>query len=238
MKCRSVPNDELIFRSLAENNALVRIKQDGTGREPIASPPVFDKFGVSPDGQWVIVFSPGAGQALAATLAVPTHGGAPRRICRQGACFATWSSDGRFFYVLNYLTDSPSAGRAHSRQDTRDSGAARQVVARSPAGGIDLTAPQVAIPGARVIDHDRHLTRTGSVDVRVHEDRSAAQSLSSPVALKESLRQPSQPTPCRVLPVRQSQHCSGCCHPRPPRKRRSRGHRPRSRWSRPSLMGA
>jgi serine/threonine protein kinase len=134
---------ELIFRSLAENNVLVRIKQDGTGRQPIPSPTVLDKYGVSPDGQWAIVFSPGADQAPAATLAVPTHGGAPRRICRQG-CVAMWSSDGRFFYVLSLGHDKTVAIPVPSGKSLPD----------LPAGGIDLSAVQFPIPGARVIDHD------------------------------------------------------------------------------------
>ena len=145
-------NGELIFRSLSENNALIRIKQDGTGREQITATPVLDKYGVSPDGQWVIVFSPGTGPAQAATLAVPTHGGVPRRICRQSACLATWSSDGRFFYLLN----SNNAGNATL---ARDKTVAIPVPSGKslpdlPADGIDLAAPQLAIPGARVIDHE------------------------------------------------------------------------------------
>jgi len=117
----------------------------------ITSPPVFDKFSVSPDGQWVVVFS-GAEQALS-TFAVPTHGGAPRRICRQGNCLATWSSDGRFFYVLN---------SAFNAADTATPAVGKTVVIPVPSGkslpdlpadGLDLTAP-VALPGSRVIDHD------------------------------------------------------------------------------------
>jgi Tol biopolymer transport system component len=147
---------ELIFRSLAvaEKNALVRITQDGTGREPIASPPVLDKFGVSPDGQWAIVFSPGAGQEPAATLAVPTHGGAPRRICRQGGCFATWSSDGRFFYVLNYLTNPQRPAAFTSGKTLAIPVPPGKSLPDLPPGGIDLTALQVPIPGARFVDHD------------------------------------------------------------------------------------
>ncbi len=148
---------ELIFRSLAENNALVRIRQDGTGRERIMSPPVLDKFGVSPDGQWVIVFSPGAGGAPGApgaTLAVPTRGGTPRTICLGGDCRAQWSPDGRFFYVINYIANSRSASVL-----TRGKAIAIPVLPGKslpdlPASGIDLTAPQFAIPGVRIVEHD------------------------------------------------------------------------------------
>jgi len=148
---------ELIFRSLTENNALVRIRQDGTGRERIMSPPVLEKFGVSPDGQWALVFSPGAGGipgTPGATLAVPTRGGATREICPGGDCRAAWSADGRFFYVVNYIANSRSASVL-----TRGKALAIPVppgksLPDLPAGGIDLTAPQVAIPGVRIIDHD------------------------------------------------------------------------------------
>ena len=117
------------------------------------SPPVFDKFGVSPDGQWVIVFSSGAGQAPAATLAVPTHGGAPRRICRQGACFATWSSDGRFFYVLN---SADEFARAATLAQTRRSRFRCRPESRCPISSRRHRSDgaQVAVPGARIIDHD------------------------------------------------------------------------------------
>jgi dipeptidyl aminopeptidase/acylaminoacyl peptidase len=89
---------ELVFRSLLEDNALVRIKRDGTGRERITSMPVINKFGMSPDGEWAIAFRPGVGENLATTFAVPTHGGPPRILC-AGPCKAVWSADGRFLYV-------------------------------------------------------------------------------------------------------------------------------------------
>jgi len=147
---------ELIFRSLAENNALVRIRQDATGREPIPSPPVLDKFGVSPDGQWVVVFSPGSGGipgAPGATLAVPTRGGAPRPICPGGDCLATWSSDGRFFYVLNYIANSRSSSVLTQGKALAIPVPAGKSLPDLPAGGLDLTAPETAVPGVRVIDH-------------------------------------------------------------------------------------
>jgi hypothetical protein len=115
---------------------------------------VLDKFGVSPDGRWVIVYSPGVGEAQGATLAVPTHGGAPRRICRQGACLATWSSDGRFFYVLisaSNLRDAATLTRDKTVAIPVPSG---QALPNLPADGIDLAAPLDAIPGARVIDRE------------------------------------------------------------------------------------
>ena len=97
---------DLVFRSLEEKtNLLVRIKKDGTGRERITTVPVLDKYGVSPDGEWVSILSPATGQDVvtAATLAVPIRGGAPMKICAPG-CQAGWSSDGKFFYVWNRVS--------------------------------------------------------------------------------------------------------------------------------------
>jgi Tol biopolymer transport system component len=136
---------ELVFRSLGENNVLVRIKKDGTGRERIAAASVLEKGGVSPDGEWVIVYSPGAGEnALPGTLAVPTHGGAPKRICSD--CPAGWSSDGRFFYVS---IDGPvtSPGRVLTIPVP-----AGRSLPDLPASGIDMAAGGVQLPGARVIE--------------------------------------------------------------------------------------
>jgi serine/threonine protein kinase len=130
------------------------VKQDGTGREQVAAPPVLDKFSVSPDGHWVIVYSTGAGQEPAATLAVPIHGGAPRRVCRRGDCLATWSSDGRFFYVLNSATNADDAAMLARDKTVAIPVPPGKSLPDLPADGIDLAAPQDAIPGARVIDHE------------------------------------------------------------------------------------
>jgi hypothetical protein len=85
------PEEDLVFRSVAENNALIRIKKDGTGRSRVTAATVMEKFGLSPDGKWVIALLAGSG-----TFAVPVDGGAPTRICAR-VCPSTWSSDGRWF---------------------------------------------------------------------------------------------------------------------------------------------
>jgi hypothetical protein len=87
---------DMVFRSLeAATNWLVRIKRDGSQRERITTVPVLEKRGVSPDGEWVIVGSPGP----IYLLAVPIHGGAQRRVCASDCASAGWSSNGRVFYV-------------------------------------------------------------------------------------------------------------------------------------------
>jgi hypothetical protein len=136
--------DELFFRALGENNALVRIKRDGTGRTQITTAPVMDKFGVSPDGDWVLAWSPGSGEKAApGTFAITTHGGASTRIC--DGCWATWSADGRFFYAT--LTISPRATLAIPVPVGKS-------LPDLPATGIAFGTAGLQLPGARVIEHD------------------------------------------------------------------------------------
>jgi len=105
---------ELIFRALAQGNALARIKTDGTGFERIPTASFLDKGDVSRDGEWVIIHAPATSDhPVLETLAVPIRGGVPRTICRGAAdtCTAAWSPDGKFFYVASDLRTSPSSAR-------------------------------------------------------------------------------------------------------------------------------
>ena len=135
---------DLVFRSLEEKtNGLVRIKKGGTERERITTTPVLEKFAVSPEGEWVIILSPGAGEdAESAALAVPIHGGAPKKICVPD-CLSGWSSDGRFFYVGTRggttLVIPVPAGKS---------------LPDLPASGINLATSWPELPGARVIEYD------------------------------------------------------------------------------------
>jgi eukaryotic-like serine/threonine-protein kinase len=103
--------DELIVRSIqASGNRVVRISKDAARREEIDGPPVHEKGQVSPDGRWVIVYSPGSGaDEPVATFAVPIAGGAARRVCIP-YCDVGWSPDGRHFTVgvnLDLATGAP-----------------------------------------------------------------------------------------------------------------------------------
>jgi len=142
---------DVIFRSLEEDNALVRIKMDGTGRGRITTVPVEDKFGVSPDGDWVLVWSPGSGEKdPPGTLAIPTHGGAARKICVD--CWAAWSADGRFFYVAASPTGIPST--IAPTMTLAIPVPAGKSLPDLPATGITLGKARIELPDARVIEHD------------------------------------------------------------------------------------
>jgi hypothetical protein len=139
---------DLVFRSLeGTTNALVRIRKDGSGRERMTTVPILEKFGVSPDGEWVVVRALGVGEnAMPVTLAVPLHGGAPRKLCGE-PCRAVWSSDGRFFYV----TSAVSASATSSGMTLAIPVPAGTSLPDLPASGIDPAAGVAGLPGARVI---------------------------------------------------------------------------------------
>jgi len=143
----------LVFRSLQEKtNLLVRIKRDGTGRERITTAPVLDKNSASPDGEWVLVSSPGAGvDAVPVTSAVPIHGGgSSKRICAP-TCQAGWSSDGKFFYVsmdLSAAATSPGTPRKVLAIPVP----AGTSLPDLPASGIDRAAGGVLLAGARIVE--------------------------------------------------------------------------------------
>jgi serine/threonine protein kinase len=141
---------DLVFRSLEEKtNWLVRIKKDGKERERITTAPVLEKFGVSPDGEFVIILSPGAGEdAVPAMLAVPIHGGAPKKICVPD-CSSGWSSDGRFFYVARVAKESAnSPGKTLAIPVP-----AGKSLPDLPSSGIDLSANGLAPRTTRLIEH-------------------------------------------------------------------------------------
>ena len=142
---------ELIFRSLAEGNALARIKTDGTGFERIPTVSFLGKGDVSPDGEWVIIRAPAtSGHPVLETLAVPIRGGLPRTVCFGDAdgCTASWAPDGNFFYVGSDWKTSPSFPRKTFAIPVP----AGKALPDLSAEGITDLERAVSLPGARTIE--------------------------------------------------------------------------------------
>jgi hypothetical protein len=136
---------ELIFRSLAQGNALARIKTDGTGLERIPTLSFLEKADVSPDGEWVIIKAPATGdRPVTEARAVPIRGGVPRTICRRDAdtCTARWSPDGKFFYI----------GSHTNRRTFAIPVPAGKALPDLSVGGITDLKQAAALPGARTIE--------------------------------------------------------------------------------------
>jgi eukaryotic-like serine/threonine-protein kinase len=96
----------LIFLQLEEKaNYLARIQTDGSGLGRLLDTPIANKWGASPDGEWVAVSAGVArkgnelpGAHAGGTFAVSTRDRSRRLIC-SGPCLVTWSSDGRYLYL-------------------------------------------------------------------------------------------------------------------------------------------
>ena len=99
---------DLIFRSLGENNASGPDQEGRNGTRTITTPPVLDKFDVSPDGEWVIASSqselPGSGTfAIPSTAALPGESAPPAR--------SRGLSDGSFYVGATWALSRPPRDR-------------------------------------------------------------------------------------------------------------------------------
>jgi eukaryotic-like serine/threonine-protein kinase len=138
-------NGDLIFRALeTKQSFLYRIRKDGSGRERIASANIIQKLSVSPDGEWVIVGVPGA-QGDRDTLAFPVRGGDARIICSYN-CPASWSPDGKFFYIT---TERSLSTNGRTLAIPLPPG---KVLPDLPASGIASRADRLDIPGIKVLN--------------------------------------------------------------------------------------
>jgi eukaryotic-like serine/threonine-protein kinase len=95
-----LPDGDLIFRSVeGDQNFLYRMKADGTGRRKINDSPIFDPFGVSHDGRWILAQTRGreADNAFSVS-AFPVEGGPTVVVC-VGLCLVTWDRTGKSLYL-------------------------------------------------------------------------------------------------------------------------------------------
>jgi Tol biopolymer transport system component len=137
------PSGEVFFRRSEDGaNFLYSMNVDGTGVRRVAGP-VLAFQSVSPDGRWLVAFTPVKDEpdVSVAALAHPTAGGAPRRICNQ--CKASWSRPGSHLYLSfpwgEGLTYVIAVDRANSLPDL-------------PLEGVRSPADVAALPVVRVID--------------------------------------------------------------------------------------
>ena len=101
---------EIIYQEKQQPSRLVRMKEDGSGGEPISSDPLLHLLSISPDRKWAaVVVAPGSGhESGTAVRAYPLDQGAPVTLCetcvvgfgpaRTESPSVSWSPDGRFIY--------------------------------------------------------------------------------------------------------------------------------------------
>lgn len=137
-------NGHIIFLKTEGNaNYLEQTNPDGSHHSRVFPYPVLEFQNVSPNRRWMIASSRTAGGgSLPAVVAIPTDGGAPRRIC-ESYCTVTWSPNGKFLYVL---VEAPSqAGPGRSLAIPLAPG---EALPDLPEGGIPPLAKPELVPGA------------------------------------------------------------------------------------------
>jgi serine/threonine protein kinase len=95
-----LPDGNLISRSTeGDQNFLYRMKFDGTERRKISDAPIFDPFGVSHDGRWVLAQTRSAdAKSDYSVSAFPIEGGSAVSVC-VSLCVATWDRSGKWLYL-------------------------------------------------------------------------------------------------------------------------------------------
>jgi serine/threonine protein kinase len=137
---------DLVFRSREDRtNVLARVKKNGSMPERIHEP-ILDKFAASPDGEWVLVHS------IDSNVAVPTHGGTPKKICLS-SCMGAWSADGRLFYVMFDRDTLSTAGKT-----LVISLPPGKSLPDLPVSGIESISAGATLPGARIVDNTSLVT--------------------------------------------------------------------------------
>ena len=106
------PDGRVLFVMREGNtNYLASMKKDGSDRSKVVPDPISGIYGgVSPDRRWVAVSMPAPNVSIGAIAAVPTGGGAPRRLC-EGFRPVAWAPDGKFFYIGVARSSRSSPGK-------------------------------------------------------------------------------------------------------------------------------
>ena len=139
---------QIIYRSSeGRKNYLYQIRRDGTARNKIRPDPISTVHSISPDGRWVVALVPVRNEELGVeTLAIPTQGGSPRRIC-PGYCIAFWSADGRYFFIRVEQATATAVARTIALPTPPG-----ETLPDLPSGGIQSAAEGSALAGALLFE--------------------------------------------------------------------------------------
>jgi eukaryotic-like serine/threonine-protein kinase len=140
--------DGLIYSRATEGGAnyLYRMKEDGTDRQKVASAPIIDLGGVSPDGHWIaaVVSSGNEDHPIEIGL-TPTTGGDFRPIC--DACAFGWSPDGKYFLIGDLGPVMATAQKTYVIPLRKG-----EVLPPLPPAGLKSEKDLMKIQGVKVID--------------------------------------------------------------------------------------
>lgn len=146
------PDGTVLFQLTdGKANYLAQMRTDGSGRTKIVPYPIFYILSVSPDRRFVILMGPAPDSKVPnaiATMAVPLGGGPARRVC--ALCPATWSPDGKFFFV----GIAPASRTNPTGKMVAIPVPPGETLPKLPVSGIPLEAAGLALPGIKIIEGD------------------------------------------------------------------------------------
>ena len=143
---RFAAGGEILFRAPEGNGfALSRVREDGTGRQRVASVRTFVFGGVSPDGHWI-----GVSDRDSLTF-YSSQGDRPVRLLAAGfVARARWSADGTRMYLSLQVGDASAFGFGRTYLIPLTAGA---MLPRAPADGFQREEELAAIPGVQVLPY-------------------------------------------------------------------------------------
>ena len=130
-----------------------QVGEDGTGRRRVIEQPVLEIKGISPDGEWLVLYSFDATKKreqenLQGTLAYPTRGGPAIRICGNDS-MVRWSPNARFVFIMGLVSGSTAGGIGKNYMFPLSRG---HMLPDIPTGGFRSEEEMARYPGVRVID--------------------------------------------------------------------------------------
>jgi len=143
-----LPDGEIIFRGReGDYGAAYRVRADGSGLRKAYEYPITGITGLSPDGQWLVVYARPSEHEAGATLALPVAGGSPVRLLGNSTS-ARWSRNGELFF-LSIGTSYYSGYTGYTYVVPLARG---RMLPEIPGGGFPSAQALAKLPGVRIID--------------------------------------------------------------------------------------
>jgi hypothetical protein len=139
-----LPGEILFYKREGNSGFAYRIREDGTQLRKAIEQPIREIRGVSPDGQWLVVF------ADTGVVAYPMVKGTPVPIFSQDVRLA-WSWD-RKFLLISYATTTTGGVSSAAGNTYVIPLRPGRMLPEIPAGGFRSSDDIARLPGARVID--------------------------------------------------------------------------------------
>jgi len=106
------PDGQILYRlSDGRTHYLAQMNREGSARSKVVPYPIGNVLAISPDRRWIVAYAAWPDRGHMVTMAIPTGGGAPRRICPAANCWVSWAPDGKFLYTGVQRASRESPGK-------------------------------------------------------------------------------------------------------------------------------